>query len=58
MNTVRQPSIQLFPKGGKGDRPLSRRERVWVRAAVVRVMPPATKIAMRGISYSNNEAAA
>lgn len=58
MSTVRQPSIQLSPKGGKGDRSLSRRERVWVRAAAVRVMPPAAEIAMLGISYHDNEVAA
>jgi len=29
-----------------------------VRAAAVRVMPPAAEIVMRGISYSDNEAAA
>jgi hypothetical protein len=78
MNTVRQPSIQLSPKGGKGDRSLSLwdnqrlgcgflqpsrmascfTQRVWVRAASVRVMPPATEVTTRVALCPFNEVVA
>jgi hypothetical protein len=58
MNTERQPSIQLSPRGGKGDLPLSLWERVGVRVALARAMPPAAENFACGVIFFLSEATA